>query len=66
MALSPQLSFQILVQIFQQLVLVFSPSLMNLLPSSIIPKAVNGAEMHPVNRLPVCFKTGNKELAHLP
>ena len=33
----------------------------NLLPSSVIPKAANGAEMHPVGRLPVCFKIGNKE-----
>ena len=33
----------------------------NLLPSSAIPKAANGAEMHPVGRLPVCFKIGNKE-----
>ena len=33
----------------------------NLLPSSVIPKAANGAEMHPVGRLLVCFKIGNKE-----
>ena len=33
----------------------------NLLHSSVIPKAANGAEMHPVDRLPVCFKIGNKE-----
>ena len=33
----------------------------NLLPSSVIPKAANGAEMHPVGRLPVCFKIGNKK-----
>ena len=33
----------------------------NLLPSSVIPKAANGTEMHPVGRLPVCFKIGNKE-----
>ena len=33
----------------------------NLLPSSVIPKAANGAKMHPVGRLPVCFKIGNKK-----
>ena len=31
----------------------------NLLPSSVIPKAANGAEMHhPFGKLPVCFKLG--------
>ena len=33
----------------------------NLLPSSVIPKSANGAEIHPVGRLPVCFKIGNKK-----
>ena len=33
----------------------------DLLPSSVIPKAAHGAEMHPVGRLPVCFKIGNKK-----
>ena len=32
-----------------------------LLPSSVIPKAANGAEIHPAGRLLVCFKIGNKE-----
>ena len=33
----------------------------NLLPSSVIPKAANGAKMHPIGRLPVCFKIGDKQ-----
>ena len=33
----------------------------NLLPSHIIPKAANGAEMHPMGKLPVHLKLGNKE-----
>ena len=33
----------------------------HLLPFSVIPKAANGGETHPVGRLPVCFKIGNKK-----
>ena len=35
----------------------------NLLPSHIIPKAANGAEMHPMGKLPILLKLGNKEFA---
>ena len=35
----------------------------NLLPSHIIPKAANGTEMHPMGKLPVHLKLGNKEFA---
>ena len=34
----------------------------NLLPSTIIPKTANGTEMHPMGKLPVNLKLGNKEL----
>ena len=33
----------------------------NLLPSQIIPRAVNGAKMHPIGKLPVKLKLGDKE-----
>ena len=33
----------------------------NMLPSSVIPKASNGGKIHRVERLPVCFKIGDKQ-----
>jgi len=33
----------------------------NLLPSSVTPKSANRTEMHPVGRLPVWVRIGNKE-----
>ena len=35
----------------------------NLIPSSVIPKAVNGTEMHPMGKFPVTLKLSNKVLA---
>ena len=35
----------------------------NLLPSHIVPKAANGTAMHPIGKLPVNLKLGNREFA---
>ncbi|XP_065896213.1 uncharacterized protein [Dysidea avara] len=35
----------------------------NLLPSTTVPKAANGTEMHPVGKLPICLKLGNTEFS---
>ena len=35
----------------------------NLLPSHIVPKAAKGTEMHPIGKLPVNLKLGNREFA---
>ena len=35
----------------------------NLLPSNTVPKAANGTEMHPVGKLPVRLKLGDKEFS---
>ena len=36
----------------------------NLLPSTTVPKATNGTEMHPVGKLPICLKLGNTEFSN--
>ena len=38
----------------------------NLVSSDIVPKAANGTEMHPIGKLPVIFKLGNKEFVDEP
>ena len=35
----------------------------NLLPSHIVPKAANGTEMHPMGKLPIRLKLGNRKFA---
>ena len=38
----------------------------NLLPSTTVPKAANGTEMHPVGKLLICLKLGNTEFSDDP